>query len=308
MTFKDLHIISMKSFSRDMIDHVLNTAEMLEPIARDKTKSDILKGKVLGVLFFEPSTRTRMSFETAMMRLGGDVLSLGSVDASSIAKGETLADTIRVVDGYANAIVLRHNKEGAAQLASEFSSVPILNAGDGAGHHPTQTFLDLYTIRRESHLDGLKIALAGDLKYGRTVHSLCYALSLYGAEITLISPKELRLPAEIIEDLKGRNIKVTETESIEDAIEDIDVLYATRVQKERFPDPAEYRKVANSLLITPELLEKAKPELKVMHPLPRTNEIDPRVDHTQHACYFKQSFYGVPVRMALLALVMGALE
>ncbi|NOQ48601.1 MAG: aspartate carbamoyltransferase, partial [Methanococcoides sp.] len=197
---------------------------------------------------------------------------------------------------------------GAAQLASEFSSVPILNAGDGAGHHPTQTFLDLYTIRRESHLDGLKIALAGDLKYGRTVHSLCYALSLYGAEITLVSPKELRLPADIIEDLKSRNIKVTETESIEDTIEDIDVLYVTRIQKERFPDPAEYRKVANSLLISPELLEKAKPELKVMHPLPRTNEIDPRVDNTKHACYFNQSFYGVPIRMALLALVMGALE
>lgn len=308
MKFKDLHIISMKSFSKDMIDHVLNTAEMLEPIAMGKTRSDLLKGKVLGVLFFEPSTRTRMSFETAMMRLGGDVLSLGSVDASSIAKGESLADTVRVVDSYSNAIVLRHNKEGAAQLASEFSSVPILNAGDGAGHHPTQTFLDLYTIRRESHLEGLKIALAGDLKYGRTVHSLCYALSLYGAEITLVSPKELRLPAHIIDDLKSRGIKITETESIEDAIEDVDVLYATRIQKERFPDPAEYRKVANSLLLTPELLEKAKPELKVMHPLPRTNEIDPRVDNTPHACYFKQAFYGVPVRMALLALVMGALE
>jgi len=235
MTFKDLHIISMKSFSRDMIDHVLNTAEMLEPIARDKTKSDILKGKVLGVMFFEPSTRTRMSFETAMMRLGGDVLSLGSVDASSIAKGETLADTIRVVDGYTNAIVLRHNKEGAAQLASEFSSVPILNAGDGAGHHPTQTFLDLYTIRRESHLDGLKIALAGDLKYGRTVHSLCYALSLYGAEITLISPKELRLPAEIIEDLKSRNIKVTETTIIRGIHPEHHRCNAQKRSHERYP-------------------------------------------------------------------------
>ena len=308
MKFKDSHIISMRSFSRDMIDHILDTAESLEPIASGKTKSSLLEGKVLAVMFFEPSTRTRMSFETAMMRLGGDVLSLGSVDASSIAKGETLADTIRVVNGYSNAIVLRHNKEGAAQLASEFSSVPIINAGDGAGHHPTQTLLDLYTIRRQSHLEGLKIALAGDLKYGRTVHSLCYALSLYGAEITLVSPAELRLPSEIIEDLKSRDIKVHETDRLDDIIGDVDVLYATRVQKERFPDPAEYLKVANSLQITPELLENARSNLKIMHPLPRTNEIDPGVDETSHACYFEQSFYGVPVRMALLALVMGALE
>ncbi len=202
MSFEHMHIISMKEFTRDMIDHVLEVAEEMEPIARSKSSSDLLKGKVLGVLFFEPSTRTRMSFEAAMMRLGGEVLSLGSVDASSVAKGETLADTIRIVAGYSNAIVLRHPMEGAARLASEFSAVPILNAGDGAGHHPTQTFLDLYTIKRESHLEGLKVALVGDLKYGRTVHSLCYALSLYGAEITLVSPPELSMPSEIIEDLK----------------------------------------------------------------------------------------------------------
>lgn len=298
----------MKDFSRDMIDHILNTAEKLEPVALGKEKSNILDGKILALLFFEPSTRTRMSFETAMMRLGGRVLNLGSVEASSIAKGETLADTVRVMEGYADGIVLRHPKEGSARMASEFISVPLINAGDGAGHHPTQTFLDLYTIRRESHLEGLKIALAGDLKYGRTVHSLCYALSLYGAEITMVSPKELCMPEEIIDDLKSRNIKVIETDSIEEAISDVDVLYVTRIQKERFPDPAEYQKVATSLKITPQLLEMAKPHLKIMHPLPRVNEIEPLVDNTPHACYFKQAFYGVPVRMALLSLVMGAME
>lgn len=291
-----------------MIDHILNAAEKMEPIARGEHRSDLLVGKILAVLFFEPSTRTRMSFETAMLRLGGDVLNLGSVDASSIAKGETLADTVRVVDGYVDAMVLRHPREGAASLASEFSRVPILNAGDGAGHHPTQTLLDLYTIKRESHLEGLKIALAGDLKYGRTVHSLCYALSLYGAQITLISPKELRMPEEIISDIVARGAKITETDSMEDAIDDVDVLYMTRIQKERFPDPAEYHKVANRLKITADALKNVKPEMKIMHPLPRVNEIDPGVDDTSHACYFKQAFYGVPVRMALLGLVLGAIE
>jgi aspartate carbamoyltransferase catalytic subunit len=308
MKFKDQHIISMRDFSREMIDHILCAAEMMEPIARGEQRSDLLAGKILAVLFFEPSTRTRMSFETAMYRLGGDVLNLGSVDASSISKGETLADTIRIVDGYADAIVLRHPKEGAAQLASEFSRVPILNAGDGAGHHPTQTLLDLYTIKRESHLEDLKIALAGDLKYGRTVHSLCYALSLYGAQITLISPKELCMPEEIVNDIVERGAEIIETDSVEDAINDVDVLYMTRIQKERFPDPAEYHKVANRLKITTESLKDVKPWLKIMHPLPRVNEIDPKVDATLHACYFRQAFYGVPIRMALLGLVMGAIQ
>ena len=308
MKFKDNHIISTRDLSREMIDHILNAAEKMEPIARGEHRSDLLSGKILAILFFEPSTRTRMSFETAMLRLGGDVLNLGSVDASSIAKGETLADTVRVVDGYVDAVVLRHPKEGAALLASEFSGVPVLNAGDGAGQHPTQTLLDLYTIKRESHLEGLKIALAGDLKYGRTVHSLCYALSLYGAQITLISPKELRMPEEIITDITARGAAITESDSIDEAITDVDVLYMTRIQKERFPDAAEYHKVANKLKITMETLKNAKPELKIMHPLPRVNEIDAEIDDTLHACYFKQAFYGVPVRMALLGLVLGVVE
>ncbi len=308
MKFKGQHIISMTGFSRERIDHILNTAEKMEAIARGEKRSELLEGKILAVLFFEPSTRTRMSFETSILRLGGNVLNLGSVDASSISKGETLADTIRVVDGYADAVVLRHPKEGAAQLASEFSRVPILNAGDGAGHHPTQTLLDLYTIKRESYLEGLKIALAGDLKYGRTVHSLCYALSLYGAQITLISPKELCMPDEIINDIVARGAKIIEKDSIEDAIDDVDVLYMTRIQKERFPDPSEYHKVASRLKITVESLKNVKEGMKIMHPLPRVDEIDAKVDITPHACYFKQAFYGVPIRMALLGLVMGAIE
>ncbi|WP_292484591.1 aspartate carbamoyltransferase [Methanohalobium sp.] len=308
MRFKDFDTISMKDFSRDMIDHILDTADKLEPIAKNEEKSDILNGKILAVLFFEPSTRTRMSFETAIKRLNGDVLSLGAVDASSITKGENLADTIRVIEGYADGIILRHPKEGSAKMAAEMTSTPVINAGDGAGHHPTQTFLDLYTMRRESRLEGVKIAIAGDLKYGRTVHSLCYALSHYNADITLVSPKELRMPREIIRDLKNRGIEVKQTDSMEDAIQDVDVLYVTRIQKERFPDPAEYQRVSTSLQITTELLKNANPDLKIMHPLPRVNEIDSGVDFTSHACYFKQSFYGVPVRMALLSLIMGCIE
>jgi aspartate carbamoyltransferase catalytic subunit len=298
----------MKDFSRDMIDHILDTAEKLEPIANGEEKSSILNGKILSLLFFEPSTRTRMSFETAIKRLGGDVLSLGAVDASSIIKGENLTDTIHVIEGYADAIILRHPKEGSAKMASEISSIPVINAGDGAGHHPTQTFLDLYTMRRESQLEGVKIAITGDLKYGRTVHSLCYALSLYNADITLVSPKELRMPREIIRDLKNRGIEIKQTDSIEEAIQNVDVLYVTRIQKERFPDPAEYQRVSTSLQITAELLENANPDLKIMHPLPRVNEIDPNVDFTPHACYFRQSFYGVPIRMALLSLIMETEE
>ena len=298
----------MKDFSREEIDHVLDTAEKLESVASGMEKSRLLDGKIIALLFFEPSTRTRLSFETATQRLGGQVINLGSVEASSVMKGENLADTIRVISKYADLIVLRHPQDGSARMASEFASVPIINGGDGSVHHPTQTFLDLYTIRRESHLEGLKIAMAGDLKYGRTVHSLCHALSLYGAEMTFVSPPELRMPSEIVRDLERQNIKVRETDSFEDVIGDIEVLYMTRVQQERFPDPEEYEKVKNRLKITGELLKGAAPDLKILHPLPRVNEIAPDVDDTPHACYFQQAFYGVPTRMALLALAMGVIE
>jgi aspartate carbamoyltransferase catalytic subunit len=308
MSFKNRHVISMKDFSREEIDYVLDTAEKLEPVARGEERSRLLDGKIIALLFFEPSTRTRLSFEVAAQRLGGQVLNLGSVEASSVMKGENLADTIRVISNYADLIVLRHPLDGSARMAAEFASVPVINGGDGSLHHPTQTFLDLYTIRRESHLEGLKIAMAGDLKYGRTVHSLCHALSLYGAEMTFVSPPELRMPQEIIRDLQKNEISIRETDSLEEIIGDVEVLYMTRVQRERFPDPEEYEKVKNRLKVTGDLLRTADPNLKILHPLPRVNEISPEVDSTPYACYFQQAFYGVPTRMALLTLAMGVIE
>jgi aspartate carbamoyltransferase catalytic subunit len=305
--FKKRHVLSMREFSREEIDSVLDLALSLEPYARGK-KSDMLSGKILALLFFEPSTRTRMSFETAMKRLGGSTINLGSAEASSIAKGESLADTVRVIGCYADAIVIRHPKEGSARLAAEFSPVPVLNAGDGAGHHPTQTLLDLYTIKKESRLEGLSIALVGDLKYGRTVHSLAYALSLYGADINLVSPPTLRMPAPIIADLSGRGTKVRETCDLGEVVNNVDVLYMTRIQRERFPDPVEYNKVARSYRLAPEFLINARNNLIIMHPLPRVDEIAPSVDNTPHARYFQQSFYGVPVRMALLRMLIGDMD
>ncbi|HIH43645.1 MAG TPA: aspartate carbamoyltransferase [Candidatus Methanoperedenaceae archaeon] len=299
------HIISMKELSREDIERILEKARELERFAR-KERSNMLEGSVLATLFYEPSTRTRLSFETAMKRLGGEVIDMVSKEVSSAAKGESLADTIRVVDKYADVIVLRHPKEGSARMAAEFSSVPIINAGDGAGHHPTQTRLDLYTIMRVSCLEGLNIALAGDLKYGRTVHSLAYALSLFGANITLVSPKQLRIPEFIKSDLRARGIGIRETESLESVMNEVDVLYVTRIQRERFPDHEEYMKVAGVYRITGKLLDGVRDNLIIMHPLPRIDEIAPDVDRTKHAKYFEQAFYGVPVRMALLSMLLEA--
>lgn len=304
MKFSRRHIISMKDFSRDEIDFILDRAFKMEPLAKGG-RSELLAGKILALLFYEPSTRTRMSFETAMLRLGGSTINLGSKEASSIAKGETLADTIQVISTYSDAIVLRHPSEGSARLASEFSSVPIINGGDGAGHHPTQTLLDLYTINRESHLENLDIAIVGDLKYGRTVHSLAYALSLYEANISFVSPPQLTIPGQIKADLQARGALVYETENLEEVLGNIEVLYMTRIQKERFPDPTEYKKVAGAYKITKEQLENVRGTSIIMHPLPRVYEIDSAVDSSPHAKYFKQSFYGVPVRMALLTIVLG---
>jgi aspartate carbamoyltransferase catalytic subunit len=295
----------MRDFSREEIDSVLDLSSSLEAFAHGK-KSDMLSGKMLALLFFEPSTRTRMSFETAMKRLGGAVINLGPAEGSSISKGESLADTVRVIGGYADALVIRHPKEGSARLAAEFSPVPVLNAGDGAGHHPTQTLLDLYTIKKEEgRLEDLQIALVGDLKYGRTVHSLAYALSLYGADITLVSPPTLRMPESIRSDLSSKGTRVQETCDLNAVINNIDVLYMTRIQRERFPDPVEYKKVASSYRITPESLVGVRKNLIIMHPLPRVDEIAPAVDRTPYARYFQQSFNGVPVRMALLKMLVG---
>lgn len=263
-----------------------------------------LQGKILATLFFEPSTRTRMSFESAMARLGGTSLSVGSVEACSIAKGETLADTVRVVSGYADAIVIRHPKEGAARLAAEFATVPVINAGDGAGQHPSQTLLDLYTIRQSMPVDNIDIALVGDLRYGRTAHSLASALSLYNARLHTISPKGLELPATLASELSDKGIEIIEHDTLNDVIRDVDVLYVTRIQRERFPDSASYFNVASSYRITPELLEGARNHLIILHPLPRVDEIDPRVDELPFARYFEQSRNGVPIRMAMLMRVM----
>ncbi|MCS4541749.1 MAG: aspartate carbamoyltransferase [Euryarchaeota archaeon] len=309
MKFKGKDIISMRDFSKKEIEHILAIAKKMEPIARGKKKSQLLAGQILANLFFEPSTRTRLSFATAMRRLGGGVIDLSEPEMSSIVKGESLTDTIRAVQAYADIIVLRHPREGSARLAAEIADIPVINAGDGAGHHPTQTLLDLYTIDREKgKIKGLTVALLGDLKYGRTVHSLAYALSLFGANMIFVSPENLQMPTDVVVDLKERGVVVAQTSNIEEVIPKIDVLYVTRIQRERFPDPEEYESVKGAYRIDLELLKKAKKDFVIMHPLPRVDEITPEVDQTSHAIYFKQAFYGVPVRMALLALVLGGIK
>ncbi|MFB6353017.1 MAG: aspartate carbamoyltransferase [Halobacteriales archaeon] len=262
------------------------------------------EGAMLGLLFYEPSTRTRLSFETAIKRLGGDAVGLGSVEASSVAKGETLADTARTVAGYVDAVVLRHPREGAAAMASEFVDVPLINAGDGAGQHPTQTLLDLYTIREHAGLDDLDIGIMGDLKYGRTVHSLAGALTRFGARQRFISPPSLALPDSVRYDLDEAGAEVSQHSTVEEVLDELDVLYVTRIQRERFPDEDEYREVAGQYRIDAALLAEGPADLKVMHPLPRIDEIAPDVDGTDHAVYFEQAKNGVPVRMALLDLML----
>jgi aspartate carbamoyltransferase catalytic subunit len=295
------HIISIRDFNREELDRLLDTAQQINDHQYDRHALD---GKILALLFFEPSTRTRMSFETAMTRLGGTCLSLDCVEASSIVKGETLADTIRVISGYADAIVLRHPKEGAARLASEFATVPVLNAGDGAGQHPSQTMLDLFTIQQCMPLDGSDVGLLGDLRYGRTVHSLAYALSLYDVDLHTIAPEGLELPPSVVEELRSRRMRVHEHSTVEEIIRELDVLYVTRIQRERFPDTASYYRVASSYRITPELLTDVRKHLIILHPLPRVDEIDYRVDALPYAHYFDQARNAVPVRMALLQEVM----
>ena len=306
MIFKGRDVVSIKDFTKDEIKYILDYANKMIPYAQSQKNTNVLKGKVLSTLFFEPSTRTRLSFESAMSRLGGNIIGFSDPSGTSLKKGESLADTIRMADAYSDVIVIRHPQEGAARLAAEFSSCPVLNAGDGAGRHPTQCLLDLFTIKTEKKkIKGKKIVLLGDLKYGRTVHSLSYALSLFGAELTFVSPNILKMPKEVIDECKGFGVEPTSTTNLEKAVKDADVLYVTRIQKERFPDAEEYNKVVGIYKINNELLENAKEDLIIMHPLPRVKEIDPEVDTTPHALYFKQAFNGVPVRMALLSLISG---
>jgi aspartate carbamoyltransferase len=265
-----------------------------------------LRGKVLATLFFEPSTRTRLSFETAMLRLGGRVLSVSEAKSTSASKGESLHDTIKTVEGYADAIVLRHPEVGAAEVAARATTKPVLNAGDGAGEHPTQSLLDLYTIRKEQgRVDGLTIALVGDLKHGRTVHSLAALLSQYPVSFVFVSPPALRMPREVVERVRAKGISVRETDDLGLALAQSDVVYMTRIQRERFADPAEYDRLKDAYVLTRATLGKAKPSITVMHPLPRVNEISTDVDDLPGAAYFRQSANGVPVRMALLALLLG---
>ena len=299
-------LITMDDLSNEDILAVLDDAERLLPVARGQAYLPLLQGKLLGNLFFEPSTRTRMSFETAMKRLGGDVINLGDVSSSSLVKGETLYDTIRMVDGYVDIIAMRHPRQGAAQYASDSAEVPILNGGDGAGHHPTQTLLDLFTIRQaHGTIEGLNVALVGDLRFGRTVHSLSHALVRFGCSLTLVSPDSLRMPSEIIDDLQALGATIIQPEDLAAAIPSADVIYMTRIQKERFPDEDEYQRVAGVFKLAAADLAPAKGGMIVMHPLPRVEEIAPDVDTTVHARYFEQAFNGVVTRMALISRLLG---
>lgn len=304
-----MDVVSIRDFSREQIEHVLKIADKMVPIAKGEERSVLLEGFVLGSLFYEPSTRTRLSFDCAMTRLGGRTLGFDEPKGSSVAKGETLADTIRMVDAYCDVIVLRHPQEGAARLAAHFAGKPVINAGDGAGQHPTQTMLDLFTIRKEKKsIEGMNVVLVGDLKYGRTVHSLAEALAMFGAQLTFVAPPSLQIPKEHLKQVEAMGEKPKISSSLQDVIGDADVLYVTRIQKERFPDPAEYQKVAGTYRIDLEMLKDVKKDMMIMHPLPRVGEIAPEVDLTPHAKYFDQAFNGVPVRMALLGLVLGGLK
>lgn len=303
MDLKGKDVISIKDFSRSDIDELMAKTDSMEALA--KTGSDMLHGKLMGTLFYEPSTRTRLSFESAMMRLGGRALGFAETKMASVEKGENLADTVRTVENYTDILVIRHPLEGAARLAADFASIPVINAGSGAQEHPTQALLDLYTIRRElGSIDGATIALAGDLRYGRTVHSLAYALSLYKVKLYLVSPDLLRMRPEIVVDIRDR-IPVAEASDMETLLPKLDVLYMTRIQKERFGDPAEYEKVKGSYQLAAHHLRSVKENMIVMHPLPRVDEISFEIDETKHAKYFKQMWYGLLTRMALLASVLG---
>ena len=306
MKFKGRDVVSIKDFSKQEIQSIFSYAKKMIPYAKGEKTTSILKGTILASLFFEPSTRTRLSFESAMHRLGGKLIGFAEPSSTSLKKGESLADTIRMADAYSDLIVLRHHQEGAARLAAEFADAPVLNGGDGAGQHPTQCLLDLFTIITEKKsIKNKHIALLGDLKYGRTVHSLAYALSLFGADLTFVSPDNLKMPKEVINECKELHVEPKSTTSLERVIKEVDVLYVTRIQRERFPDAEEYNKVVGTYKIDTELLQKAKEDMIIMHPLPRVTEIDPEVDRTPHALYFKQAFNGVPVRMALLSLIAG---
>ena len=297
------NIISIKDLTKEEIDFILDKAEFVENLA-DKGK--LLCGKVMASLFFEPSTRTKDSFTSACIRLGGTIVGFDKVGSTSIKKGESLHDNTKMYEKYADVIVMRHKHDGAARLVSESVNIPVINGGDGSNQHPTQTLLDLYSIRKtQGNIKELKIAIVGDLKYGRTVHSLTNALALYNCRLYFISPDSLKMPKYIKDELSKRGITYSEHDKVEEIINQLDILYMTRIQGERFPDKTEYEKVKGAYVLKKNMFEGVKDNLKVMHPLPRVDEISTDVDNTKHAYYFEQAGNGIPIRQALLCLVTG---
>ncbi len=300
------NLIGIEDFSTEEIDELIEVSKNI--ISNKEKYLEKCKGKILATLFFEPSTRTRLSFESAMLSLGGGVLGFSSADSSSTQKGETLADTIKVVSGYSDIIAMRHPKEGAPIVAANNSNVPIINAGDGGHNHPTQTLLDLLTISQEKgRLNNFTVGLCGDLKFGRTVHSLIIALSRYeNIKFVLISPNELKIPDYLKQDvLDKKNIDYIETESLEENIDKLDILYMTRVQKERFLNEEEYVRLKDVYILDKQKLEKAKKDLCIMHPLPRVNEISTEIDNDPRAAYFRQAEYGKYMRMAIILKLLN---
>lgn len=306
MDFAGSDILSTKQFNRGDIEKVLAVAKKLEPFAHKQKQGTILTGKVLASLFYEPSTRTRLCFETAMKRLGGNVVSVVGEEFSSLSKGETLYDTGKIVENYADVIVMRHAQTGAPEKLALGANIPVINAGDGAGEHPSQALLDIYTMQKEcGKIDGLTVAMVGDLKYGRTVHSLSQALSHFDVEMMFVSPKELKMPETITFPLHEKGAHYKETEDFHDAIKWADVIYMTRIQQERFTDKKEYERLKNIYILTKELVERKNPKAVILHPFPRVGEIKEDVDEIPGAAYFRQAQNGVAVRMALLTLVLG---
>jgi len=304
--FFNRDIVSIKDFTRQDLEFIFGYTDRVSEL-RPNEKAELGKGRTLGYIFYEPSTRTRMSFEAAMASLGGSSIGIFDSKSSSVEKGESLADTIRIMDLYSDVIVLRHPLDGSSRFAAELSKNPLINAGSGSEEHPTQAMLDLYTILKEKNkIDGLRIGIVGDLKYGRTVYSLLYGLANYNVNIHLISPPTLSIRKESIYDVEKKELKIFEHEELDDNIlTKLDVIYVTRIQKERFPDPQEYEKVKGTYTVDSNTLRKAKPDVSIMHPMPRMQEISHSIDNTKNAIYFKQAAYGKELRAALLALVLN---
>ncbi len=302
--FYDRDIVSIKDFAKDDLEFVFDATDSISRLKYSQ-RGELGKGRTLGYIFYEPSTRTRMSFEAAMASLGGSSIGISDLKSSSVEKGESLADTIRVIDLYSDVILLRHPLDGSSRFAAELSQNPIINAGSGSEEHPTQALLDLYTILKEKgKIDGLSVAIVGDLKYGRTVYSLLYGLANYKVEIHLVSPPTLRIRKESLYEIQDK-LKIKEHSKLDEVLPETDVIYVTRIQRERFPDVQEYEKVKGTYTIDENTLAKSKSDIAVMHPLPRVDEISQSIDHTKNAIYFKQASYGKELRAALLALMLN---